>query len=168
MKDESEKHSSDSSFLLPAFILHLVEPLGFEPRYRLCKSRVLPVRRRPLRDQQARCRIRTDDSTLARSRDGPFTNRARKCVQQKTPEPFRGFRGLLSFAKTFRRTLPALTILLVAALRGVNGRIGGGGVGGELGKCVEHGLHPPIRVRRRDLTGEKLALGHGPQAGRLN
>ena len=62
-------------------------------------------------------------------------------IQQKTPKPFRGFRGLLSHLKTARRTLPAYAILLVAALRGVTGCVGSG-VLVELGKCVEHGLTP--------------------------
>ena len=124
---------------------HLVEPLGFEPRYRLCKSRVLPVRRRPhFHFRKARCRNRTDDSTLARSRDGPFTNRA-KFRPTKNPETVRGFRGCC-LIQEFQRTLPAQIILLVTA------RVGRGSSLVELGKCVEHGLHPPIRMTPNRLT----------------
>ena len=118
-----------------------LEPLGFEPRYRLCKGRVLPVRRRSLKTNKARCRIRTDDSTMARSRDGPFTNRARKFTPTKNPENrLVGFGACCLFFKTFGRTLPAQTILLVAALRGVTARVCGGGVLGELVLCVQHGF----------------------------
>jgi hypothetical protein len=52
-----------------------------------------------------------------------------------------------------QRTLPASTILLVAALlRGVSTRVGRGGILVELGKCVEHDLQSTQRIPRKNLT----------------
>ena len=75
---------------------------------------------------------------MARSRDGPFTNRAFHKVQQKTPKPA-GF-GAWRLYKDIPRTLPVPTILLLIAalLRGVTARVLHGGVLHELGKCVDH------------------------------
>jgi hypothetical protein len=49
---------------------------------------------------------------------------------------------------------------LVAALRGVTARVGRGGSLVELGKCVEHGLHPPIRMTPKHLTSPCEILNH--------
>src|SRR5438034_9716398 len=110
----------NSSFILP--------PSSFEEWSRSESNRDLDCARvascqlddGPIKKLRARCRIRTGDSTLARSRDGPASP-----IGQKKPRNLRGFRGRPPSKKPTRAS-PAqdvLPLLLLCALRTPTARV---------------------------------------------
>lgn len=96
----------------------------------------------PISFREARCRNRTGDSTMARSRDQPL-HQSGVMSKQKTPVPSRapGLEVLSDSCQPSPARVVLRVVLLIGALRAVTGRVlCGGGSLDELGAVLSHGL----------------------------